>query len=75
MMNFPTIFQLHFPHLYYPYIRAHSCLPEPMAHGNGNEQVENLVSFATPKEQHALLYNNAGSLHQIQKKKNSIPTC
>ena len=36
-----------------------------MAHGN--EQADKLVSFATPKEQHALLNNNAGSLHQILK--------
>ena len=36
-----------------------------MAHGN--EQVDKLVSFATPEEQHALLHNNAGSLHQIWK--------
>ena len=36
-----------------------------MAHGN--EQADKLVSFATPEEQHALLHNNAGSLHQIWK--------
>ena len=34
-----------------------------MAHGN--EQADKLVSFATPEEQHALLYYDAGSLHQI----------
>jgi len=34
-----------------------------MAHGN--EQAGKLVSFATHKDQHALLKNNAGSLHQI----------
>ena len=33
----------------------------------GNEQADKLVSFATPEEQHALLHNNAGSLHQIWK--------
>ena len=32
---------------------------------HGNEQADKLVSFATPEEQHALLYNNAGSLNQI----------
>ena len=36
-----------------------------MAHGN--EQADKLVSFATPEEQHALLHNNAGLLHQIWK--------
>ena len=50
---------------YITHIRAHSCFPGPMAHGN--EQADKLVSFATPKEQHALLNNNAGSLHQILK--------
>ena len=34
---------------------------------HGNEQADNLVSFATPEEQHALLHNNAGSLHQLLK--------
>ena len=33
----------------------------------GNEQADKLVSFATPEEQHALLHNNAGSLHQLWK--------
>ena len=33
----------------------------------GNEQTDKLVFFATPKEQHALLHNNAGSLYQIWK--------
>ena len=28
-------------------------------------EFDKLVSFATPEEQHALLYNNAGSLNQI----------
>ena len=51
--------------IYITHIQAHSCLPGPMAHGN--EQVDKLVSFATPEEQHALLHNNAGSLHQIWK--------
>ena len=32
-----------------------------MAHENGNEQADKIVSFDIPKEQHALLYNNAGS--------------
>ena len=31
-----------------------------------NEQADTLVSFTTtPAKQHALLHNNAGSLHQI----------
>ena len=34
---------------------------------HGNEQADKLVSFATPEEQHALLHNNAGSLHQLWK--------
>ena len=33
----------------------------------GNEQADNLVSFATLEEQHALLHNNASSLHQLWK--------
>ena len=33
----------------------------------GNEQADKLVSFATPEEQHALLHNDAGSLHQLWK--------
>ena len=36
-----------------------------------NEQADKLVSLATPEEQHALLHNNAGSLHQLWK----IPYC
>ena len=32
-----------------------------------NEQADKLVSFATPEEQHALLHNNADSLHQLWK--------
>ena len=38
---------------------------------HGNKQTDKLVSFATPKKQHALLHNNAGSLHQLKK----IPYC
>ena len=34
---------------------------------HGNEQADNLVSFATLEEQHALLHNNASSLHQLWK--------
>ena len=30
-----------------------------------NEQADERVSFATPEKQHALLHNNAGSLHQL----------
>ena len=37
----------------------------------GNKQADKLVSFATPEEQHALLHNSAGSLHQLQK----VPYC
>ena len=33
----------------------------------GNEQADKLVSFATPEEQHALLRNSTGSLHQLWK--------
>ena len=51
--------------IYITHIRAHSCLPGPMTFGN--EQADKLVSFATPEEQHALLHNNAGSLHQLWK--------
>ena len=36
-----------------------------------NEQADKLVSFATAEEQHALLHNIAGSLHQLWK----IPYC
>ena len=32
-----------------------------------NEQADKLISFATLEEQHALLHNNAGSLHQLWK--------
>ena len=49
--------------IYITHIWTHSCLPGPMTHGN--EQADKLVSFATPEEQHALLYNNPGSLNQI----------
>ena len=49
--------------MYITHIRARSCLPGPMTFGN--EQADKLVSFATPEEQHALLHNNAGSLHQL----------
>ena len=38
---------------------------------HGNERADILDSFATPKEQHVLLHNNAGSLHQLWK----IPYC
>ena len=51
--------------IYISHIQAHSSLPGPMTHGN--EQADKLVSFATPEEQHALLHNNAGPLHQIWK--------
>ena len=51
--------------IYFTRIQTHSCLPGPMAHGN--EQTDKLLSLATPEEHHALLHNNAGSLHQIWK--------
>ena len=51
--------------MYITHIRARSCLPGPMT--KGNEQADKLVSFVTPEEQHALLHNNAGSLHQLWK--------
>ena len=54
-----------FFHLYY----THSCLPGPMTHGN--EQADKVVSFATLEKQHALLHNNACSLHQLW----TIPYC
>ena len=38
---------------------------------HGNEEADKLVSFATLEEQHVLLHNNAGSLHQLWK----IPYC
>ena len=34
---------------------------------HGNEQADKLLSFVTLEEQHALLHNNAGSLHQLWK--------
>ena len=64
-MNYNLLLGTTLPPIYITHIRAHSCLPGPMAHGN--EQADKLVSFATPEEQHALLHNNAGSLHQIWK--------
>ena len=51
--------------IYITHIRIHSCLPGPMTYDN--EQDDKLVSFATPEEQHALLHNIAGSLHQLWK--------
>ena len=51
--------------MYITHIQTHSCLPGPMT--KGNEQADKLVSFVTPEEQHALLHNNAGSLHQLWK--------
>ena len=51
------------------HIQTLSCLPGPMTYDN--EQADKLVSFATPEEQHALLHNIAGSLHQLWK----IPYC
>ena len=49
--------------IYITCIQTHSCLLGPTPHGN--EQADKLVSLATPAEHHALLHNNAASLHQI----------
>ena len=38
-----------------------------IAFTHGKEQADKLVSFAILEEQHALLHNNAGSLHQLWK--------
>ena len=51
--------------IYVTHIQTHSGLPGPITHGN--KQADKLVSFATPKKQHTLLHDNAGSLHQIFK--------
>ena len=51
--------------IYITHTQTHSCLLGPMTYDN--EQADKLVSFATPEEQHALLHNNAGSLHQLWK--------
>ena len=55
--------------IYITHTQTHSCLLGPMTYDN--EQADKLVSFATPEEQHVLLHNNAGSLHQLWK----IPYC
>ena len=47
------------------HIQTHSCLPGLMSYDN--EEADKLVSFSTPEEQHALLHNNGGSLHQLWK--------
>ena len=64
-LELQSIVKNHTSPIYITHIQAHSCLPGPMTHGN--EQGDKLVSFATPEEQHALLHNNAGPLHQIWK--------
>ena len=64
-LELQSIIRDHTSPVYISHIRAHSSLPSPMTHGN--EQADKFVSFATPEEQHALLHNNAGSLHQIWK--------
>ena len=64
-----SIITKHTSPIYITHIRIHSCLPGPMTYDN--EQADKLVSFATPEEQHVLLHNNAGSLHQLWK----IPHC
>ena len=51
-LELQSIIRNHTSPIYITHIRAHSCLPGPMAHGN--EQADKLVSFATAKEQHAL---------------------
>ena len=55
--------------IYITHIRTYSCLLGRMTYDN--EQADKLVSLATPEEQHALLHNNAGSLHQLWK----VPYC
>ena len=62
-LELQSIVKNHISAVYITHTRAHSCLPGPMA--PGNEQADKVVSFATPEEQHALLHNNAGPLHQI----------
>ena len=62
-LELQSIIRDHTSPIYISHIQAHSSLPGPMTHGN--EQADKLVSFATPEEQHALLYNNPGSLNQI----------
>ena len=60
-----SVVRNHSSPIYITHIRAHSCLPGPMTHGN--EQADKLLSFVTLEEQHALLHNTAGSLHQLWK--------
>ena len=64
-LELQSIIRDHTCPIYITHIQTHSSLPGPMTHGN--EQADKLVSFATPEEQHALLHNNAGPLHQIWK--------
>ena len=58
-LELQSLIRDHTSPIYITHIQAHSCLPGPMTHGN--EQADKFVSFVTPEEQHALLYNNAGS--------------
>lgn len=47
--------------LYITLVQSHTSLPGPIAYGNA--QVDKLVAFITPEEDHALYHSNAGHLH------------
>ena len=64
-LELQSIIRDHTCPIYITHIQTHSSLPGPITHGN--KQADKLVSFATPKKQHTLLHDNAGSLHQIFK--------
>ena len=64
-LKLQSLIRDHTSPIYITHIQTHSCFSGPMTHGN--KQANKLVSFATPKEQHALLHNNASPLHQIFK--------
>ena len=64
-LELQSLIRDHTSPIYIIHIRTHSCFSGPVTHGN--KQANKLVSFATPKEQHALLHNNVGPLHQIFK--------
>ncbi|KAL6092544.1 hypothetical protein STEG23_030497, partial [Scotinomys teguina] len=55
------LLQQHNARVHITHIQAHSTLPEPMVYGN--QQVDKLVAFATPEQDHAHLHTNAGHLH------------
>ena len=64
-LKLQSLIRDHTSPIYITHIQTHSCFSGPMTHCN--KQANKLVSFATPKEQHALLHNNASPLHQIFK--------